>query len=745
MQGDFSIGDWHVQPQINRIHRGQVNFHLEPKVMQVLVVLASAPGELVTKKQLLQAVWSGVFVGDDVLTRAISEIRRVLADDARSPRIIQTIPKTGYRLIAPVTFEARDDTSEGAERLAAAEDPARKISEPELAESEKPPVLPTLSLPATALGREVDTSSQGRFRVSRAMGWIVVICLAIITAISWWFWQRSHSGGNAIEYRTLPLTTYPGSQGQPAFSPDGNEVAFVWDGETNLNRSIYVKILGTANPVRLTNSAYDDASPAWSPDGRFIAFIRRAEGEINLSIVPAVGGPERKIRVLADKASWDYAGVTWSGDGTQLIFPDRPSPRDSSSLFSISVETLATKRLTTPTPSWDGDWSPVVSPDGKMLAFVRGPESAVRDLYVMDLPEGEPRRLTSDGRLILGLTWTPDSRKVVFSSNRDGQFSLWQIPASGGTPVRLKAGGENAYSPAIARKGHLLAYTHGTGKWNLLRLDLRSSSRGAAEEPILSSNELDSAPQYSPDGTRIAFQSWRSGSQEIWVSPVDGTAPLQLTSSGGALTGSPRWSPDGKWIAFDSRPDGRAHIYMISADGGVPKALTSGQYNDVFPCWSSDGKWIYFDSNRSGSWQIWRISTAGGEPAQITDQGGMVAIPSFDHQWIYYTKPGMAGLWRKSLSGGGEQQVLSAPPDGFQGYFALTSQGIYFFNRESGTWSINFVNFSSPGRITRVRAISASREPTPVSGLSISPDGHWLMYSSMAEASSNITLVENFH
>jgi Tol biopolymer transport system component/DNA-binding winged helix-turn-helix (wHTH) protein len=737
LQGDFSIGDWHVQPQINRIHRGQASFHLEPKVMQVLLLLASNPGNLVTKERLLQTVWSGVFVGDDVLTRAISEIRHILTDDARSPHIIQTIPKTGYRLIAPVTFQALESSAPSTDQSPAEENPASEEPTAEEFSATEPP-------PLFALRPEAGSSPRHRRGAVAAVSLIAVLCLTFIAVLAWRFWLNANHGLNT-EYRSFPLTTYPGSQSQPTFSPDGNEVAFIWDGETNRNRSVYVKILGTANPVRLTSSAYDDASPAWSPDGRFIAFIRRAEDQINLTVVPAIGGPERKIRVLADKASWDYAGVTWSSDGQQLIFPDRPSPEDSSSLFSISLDTLETRRLTTPPPSWDGDWSPVVSPDGGKLAFVRGPENAVRDLYVMDMPAGELRRLTNDGRLIVGLAWTPESKNIVFSTNRDGQFSLWQIPASGGAPFRLAAGGENAYGPAIARKGNLLAYTHGIGKWNLLRLDLRSSSHGALEEPILSSNEQDSAPQFSPDGAHIAFHSWRSGGQEIWVSAADGSAPLQLTSSGGALTGNPRWSPDGRWIAFDSRPDGRAHIYMVSADGGALRGLTTGPYNDIFPCWSADGKWIYFDSNRSGSWQIWTVSSSSGQPKQVTEHGGMTAVPSLDNRWIYFTKPGISGVWRIPVGGKDEKQILKGPPDGFQGYFAVTGQGIYFFDRENAAWSIDFAAFSSLDRPTRLHAIAAGREPAPVSGMSISPDGHTLIYSSMAEASSNIMLVGNFH
>ena len=105
MQGDFRIDDWLIQPQINSVEKDGKTWHLEPKVMQVLVHLASHPNEVLSKDRLLEAVWHNTFVGDDVLVRCISEIRYVFGDDPKSSRVIQTIPKGGYRLIAPVTAE----------------------------------------------------------------------------------------------------------------------------------------------------------------------------------------------------------------------------------------------------------------------------------------------------------------------------------------------------------------------------------------------------------------------------------------------------------------------------------------------------------------------------------------------------------------------------------------------------------------------------------------------------------------
>jgi DNA-binding winged helix-turn-helix (wHTH) protein/tetratricopeptide (TPR) repeat protein len=102
MAGGFRVAEWAVEPQLNNLERNGQAVRLEPKVMQVLVCLAEHQGELVTKEQLIRAVWADTFVTDDVLTRCISELRKALNDDPKQPRFIETIPKGGYRLIAHV-------------------------------------------------------------------------------------------------------------------------------------------------------------------------------------------------------------------------------------------------------------------------------------------------------------------------------------------------------------------------------------------------------------------------------------------------------------------------------------------------------------------------------------------------------------------------------------------------------------------------------------------------------------------
>jgi Tol biopolymer transport system component/DNA-binding winged helix-turn-helix (wHTH) protein len=728
--GDFQLADWQVQPQLNCVRRGEKSIHVEPKVMQVLVQLADHPDEVLSKEQLMHAVWSDTFVGDEVLTRCISEIRRALEDDARAPRFVQTIPKVGYRLIAPV--DRRD---------LLADSRATKPTAARLPDERSEPPAPAMETPAAAPSPSTIVSP-GLGPVM-ALRWAVIafVALAVLAVGTWILRSRRPLQTGTGDYRTLPFTSYSGSQTQPAFSPDGNKIAFVWNGENGGRQSVYVKVIGTENPVRLTSGPGDDYSPVWSPDGRFLAFLRSAENGQGLYIIPSIGGPERKVASrsgVADNSS--RMSVTWSPDGKQLVFTDGKSTQSPSSLFSLNLETLAVQRITTPAPSWDGDYSPVFSPDGKRIAFIRDVEASLRDVYILPADGGEPTRLTSDNRQVSGLAWSSDGTSVIFSSDRRGKFALWRVAASGGAPERLPVGTEGASYPAIAPKGDRLAYAQTSAQWSIMRVVLDTAGK-AKTTRLLSSTEQDSAPRYSPDGTRIAFQSWRSGTQEIWVCASSGSGPVQLTSFNGPLTGSPSWSPDGQQIAFDSRPEGRSHIYVVSVDGGVPQKVTSGDQNDILPTWSRDMKSIYFASNRSGAWDIWKVPANGGEARRMTRRGGFMGIESFDSKWLYYTKADLSGLWRIPANGDKEEQLLNQPKSGYWGYWSVAKDGIYYLNDSNAPPSIDFFDPLTK----RARHVHILDHMPPVyNGLSVAGDGRSLLYTEATDAGSHITLVEHF-
>lgn len=726
MQGDFHIGERLIQPRINSIqHEGNAR-HLEPKVMQVLLVLASKPGEVFTREEIRQVVWRDVFVGDDVLMRAVSEIRRVFEDNPLSPHTIQTVPKVGYRLIAPVEEKVKTVAVGPAfEIVPAASSPPLSID---------PAVLTLDSVPELHVQSQQTTHHFGWW-MSAAIAVILLVLASLAVLL-----KTGHSSASTASYVSHPLTTYPGSQLQPALSPGGDAVAFVWNQNEHEGHHLYIKALKSGAPVRVTTGEDQEYSPTWSPDGLSLAFIRQSAARSTVDVIPALGGSERQVYAFPVNSVGEYGGLAWSSDGNRLIFPEERRLGGPSQLVELSLNSHATRLLTNPPSNWSGDSMPAISPNGKWLAFARGSEQSARDIFVMGLPDGTPRQVTTDAHLILGLVWTPDGANIVFSSDRGGSLALWRVSQNGGTPERDLAGTDGASWPTVSRHGDLLAYSHGSASWSIASVPLGTAKR-EQETDILMSSEQDSSPSISPMTNLLAFQSWRSGSQEIWTAAVDGSNPTQLTSQG-ASAGSPAWSRDGRLIAFDARPYGFAHIYITDDGGASPQALTSGNFNDIVPGWSADDHWIYFGSNRSGSWQIWRVATNGHDaPQQITSGGGMVGKPSADGKTLYFTKGATPGIWYRSIEGGPDRKIFDGPPPNYGNYWTVSGDDVYALSVINRHYTLVRVD-PSTGRISEVYRLI--HDPAPFSGLTVSVDGKQLFFSELLEAKSNLTLVEHF-
>ena len=727
MRGDFRVGDWIVHPSLNALERDGKTVHLEPKVMQVLLTLASEPSEVFTRETVQRQVWPDVVVGEDVLIRAIGKIRRAFHDDP----VIETVPKVGYRLVAPVVRESDGIATEIREPQKSF---APLLTTDEAAHVDATPVAPSLPIHPFPDPIKVPASRRPLIWLV-AFAAVLLLVFATFAIISRFY--RGHSTQTG-PYVTRPFTTDPGSQIQTSFSPDGKSVAYVWRKDGKSYGQIYIRSLNSEQPTRLTpEQPADQLNPVWSPDGGQIAFVRKDDTHSSIVVVPSSGGTGDEIYTLPVNSAREYGGLAWTADGAGLIFPQQNTLEGPSYLIELSLRDRTVQSITAPPLLWDGDFFPTVSPDGRTLAFVRGSEQFARDIYVMSLPSGPIQRITR-GRLAMSLAWTEDSASIVFSSSRNGALSLWRVKATGGDPQRLAAVGDDAYAPAIAKHGHRLIYSHGSAMWGIFAIDLADKS--AAPAVILTSSEQDAAPHISPAGDHIIFQSWRSGSREIWAAQVDGSNPVQLTDNPGQSAGDPSWSPDGELIALDARLDSFAHIYVINASGGKPRAVTSGSCNDVAPSWSPDGQYLYFGSNRSGSWQIWRVPVDDSHvPQQITTNGGMFAMVSGDGQRIYYTKYTSAGLWQQPVVGGRERKVFDGPPAGYPDYWTLSRDGVYALSIVGQQFALSRID-PETGQARVLDLLKYS----PTVGLSISPDGKKMVYSGLISASSHLTLVEDF-
>src|SRR5438552_88388 len=613
----------------------------------------------------MRKVWPDTFVGEVNLAKNVSRLRKIL-DAEQSEHYIETIPKRGYRFVAGIReIWAEDPAPIGAQRDSLSPHP--RVDDKEKAETGAE-VHSNEQTTFESTSVVVDKSAGADLTRSHSFGSIVALPVMFLTLGAaaalgvWFFVLRPAPKPPAPLSRISPITSLAGTEDQAAFSPDGNQIAFVWNGEKEDNSDIYVKQIGAERPLRLTTNSASDTDPTWSPDGRYIAFLRLSNTDGGVFLVPSLGGAERK---LAD--AFPYRPVvigntlSYSPDGKLLAVPDKNSQQQPFSIVSISIDTGEKSKLTAPAGGSVGDFFPAFSPDQKTLAFVRVVSIATADIYLQPLAGGDPKRLTFEDTSIRGLSWSSDGKEIVFASRRGGStYNLWEISTAGGHPERLTTAERDVYSPTISRQKNRLAYTQSLMDGNIWRIGLYNP-KGRDDSPLklISSTQEESGPQYSPDGKRIVFASRRSGSFEIWLCESDGSNPRQLTSIGGPLAGTPRWSPDGRQIAFDSWIEGNADIYVISAEGGKPRRLTFDADEDITPSWSQDGRWIYFGCTRSGSMQIWKVPSEGGPALQVTRQGGFEGFESADGRFFYYAKGrAMPGIWRAPVAGGDESLVL---------------------------------------------------------------------------------------
>ena len=562
---------------------------LQDQPFQILALLLEKPGEVVTREELRDRLWpADTFVDfDHSLNSAVKKLRQALNDDPDVPRFVETLPRRGYRFIAPLSngTSVAPSAAELAESSAGTESSAQTHA---------------------PVSSHTPHARHWKLWAAGAVGFALALSL-----VAWFRPWRSGSLASTVPVRLVPLTAFSNDFSKGSFSPDGNQVAFSWDGDQpDEGIDIYVKQIGVEKPLQVTQKFGFNFFPIFSPDSRYIAFLHGNRGEVpGIFVIPALGGPPRRLLDVAPDIDC-RPSLNWSPDGKFLLYSDRTGDQPCS-VKRLTVEDLSVRQLSFPPVPSTGDWDAQYAPDGKSIAFIHNTKD-VEDIYVMPAAGGTLRRVTFDNRLLSGLAWMPDGKELIFSSNRGGSsWGLWRMPAAGGTPERLSVGSERAYFPTVSLKGNRLAYSSGLWNENIWRVPVAPGHHLGKPERLLFSSMQEEGPQYSPDGKRIAFQSTRSGNFEIWRSDADGTNLVQLTSFGGPLTGTPRWSPDGQRISCDTRPGPHPIIHIFSADGGPARRLPNDSSDDGVASWSHDGRWLYLlptavASGRSGK-ELWMV------------------------------------------------------------------------------------------------------------------------------------------
>lgn len=694
-----------MDPRSGGIRKHGIRIRLQEQPFQVLLALLETPGEVVSRDELRDRIWGAdTFVDfDHGLSAAVNRLREALGDSADSPRFVETLARRGYRFIAPVEGHA---------------DPA-------------------MAPPAA------------RRRVFWAWGAGLLLLLA---GAALWFTMQARRGPDP---HLVPLTTLSGFEYYPAFSPDGQQLAFAWTAAVNSNLDLYVKMIGEGEPLRLTTHPAADGFPSWSPDGRQIAFCSLRDGG-GLYLIPSLGGAERK---LDDLKCWDKP--VWSRDGRFLAVPKAYNENHPSSgggsLLQVAVDGSAPPRVILAAAPGRRYQSPALAPDARSLAFFEcigpqtGPSCAIQVVETgANLePASRPRSVAEGLVYPKGLTWAPGGDHLIFGKGLGNASYLWRVGVDDGKPpARLDLAGEGAWFPDIGARHRRLAFQRALSDPDIWRI----AADGQAS-PLITSSVREVGPQYSPDGRRVAFESDRGGGNlAVWIAEADGSGLRQVTRLPSPISGTPRWSPDGRRIAFDSlRPDGGWDTWVVDESGTNSKLLTQGPSDNVVPSWSRDGRWVYFASNRTGRFEVWKVLATGGAALQVTKNGGSVAFESADGKRLYYTRgdPGAGGLFEKALPDGEERPLVSEAI--VARGFAVFPDGVYYLTRKGpGPVQIRWHDFAARTSRT-VHLLPGPGASGPSStvralafGFSVSPDRKNFLFSPVTSMGSDLMMIENF-
>jgi DNA-binding winged helix-turn-helix (wHTH) protein/Tol biopolymer transport system component len=585
----FRLGDLEVLPESGEVRGPRGVERLRPLLVEILLRLAAEPGAVVRRETLLEEAWPRRMVNDEVLSRAIAELRTALGDDARAARYIETLPKIGYRLVAPVAP----------------------------LEGDGPPVA----------GAAAASSRRG---ISRRAG--IAATLVVLAAATAAVFLAQRPMAERLQGRlaaAIPFTSDPALEIGPRFSPDGSTLAFTL-GEGSSSRIVLQSIAESSR--RFVGDGRDvRAFPVFFPDGKRIAYWKRVPGG-SCAIVEhdLASGAER---TLVDCALSPRARFDLSRDGRSVVFAGQAHPQQAAGLWLAATDGAPPAPLTTPEAGAGDDAMPRFSPDGRLVAFFRGNESHRRP-WIVELDGARAARAI--GRvegLSYGFAWLGPEGPLLAAADWLGFRALNVLdPASG--EARL-AGARGARFPDVGPRGEI-AWESAAYTANLWQL-----APGREARVRWRSTRHTSQPELSPDGARVAFASNRDGTDALYVAALDGE-PRRVAFGEEYRYMRPHWTADGRAIhavRFTLRARGEPvrESVRIPLDGGAAEVLTlPGPVNDVRE--SRDGRWLYWGVLEGDAMRLWRAPR--GDPARAERLPlPVVAQYNLGDDWLVYALP----------------------------------------------------------------------------------------------------------
>ena len=591
--GVLRIGDWSYDPSSLELVRGDARERLPRRLGALLERLARDPGAVVSRETLLRDVWGRVHVDEDLLSRNVAALRRALGDDPREPRYIETIPKSGYRLVAAVESQPRRTDS--------------------------------------------------RAPVGRRFHPALVVAAFAVAGVALAIWPPFSRPPPATIFpdafgRAQPLTSEAGWEMGPALSRDGQFVAYARvDPERPGTQLVVRSIDGTAERV-LDEPDGTVVGPQFLPDGNSLVFRRHERGSCELRVRPLYAQSRR----LADCAPGFASAIDVSRDGARVVYTAPPATAaNSPGLALVAIANGKVTPLTTPTLDDGADADARFAPDGR-ITFARGDEGSQR-LFVVDPATRKVDALWPVVSRLSGHAWTPRGDAVVVASDDPGYRALVLLDPA--THAGTLLGAREGQRPAFADDGSLA--------YELARFDANVWAWNAADgkvRQVAGSTRYDGTPRIAPDGRRFAYVSTRADQESIWIATLDGAPEQRVPLDPAVRWTLPDFSPDGEFLLLTAWEGSTTALYEHELASGRTRRLDAAGSDAFAGQYAGDGATIVFARRGDGAQKsLWRCTRDGSAPASLAPSIDRFAVSG---QVVLHAQRGQRGLVLLPLGGG---------------------------------------------------------------------------------------------
>lgn len=663
-QQPFYLADLLINPlELTITNAAAEQLSIQQKPMEVLLFLAEQQPALVTRQQLIDAVWAGnAYVGEKALTNAIWQLRHALQQLA-AEELIGTVRKKGYRLtVAPFIPNVLPDAA----------NPASAVME-----NTDVLTVPSNNLPTNKHNVKLATSN----KLGRKLKYLMLGLSVLISALVLAFYLNLFHPQRAAE--VISITQGSGRAIFPAVSADGRYVAFSWR-KFEAASDLYLLDLHDkdASPRQLTFSPDDESRPLWDKDNRHIYYSSQTAvyGECFIMKLDVITLNSQAI-AKCNRHSTLYMDI--APDGRYLFFSGSLRP-DGRSVYRLDLHN--SEAIPEALPCTHNCQYRVrdlaFSTDGRYLALTRRAHRLSENIYLHDLQTGGEQQLTFGEEDIMGVAWHPDGQRLVYAALRNGkrQGFVMNITQQQVIPLGL----EHFSWPAQVTASGSVFYHSSSSVPQLGYLPLKHDVAGAVF-PLTASEARYEAPDYNDVLQALVYVSNESGYMEIWRADPQMEKRQQLTRLYGMVK-YPQWSNNGKFIAFVGRlPAEETDKLMLLevATGRLTQLQTGVRWHGQLSWWHDDSAVIFAHNNN-----LFSISVQEGTVQQLTTKGGVWAqMP--DAERLYFSKGRNRGLWQL-LPDGQEVQLLPGSVFSSRTAWTVADNRIYFLQQKPGQLLVSY-------------------------------------------------------